>query len=106
HSNCFGSRNLHVIDPIAIPNRLEETVPEPEHHDVLDGFLSEKMIYAVDLIFVQNAEYLFIESMCRGQIVPKRLLDHHAAPRSFLLAGETGFTEMLHNRSKEPRRHG
>src|SRR5207245_7434018 len=85
-ANRFGSGDLQMIDPIAIPNRLEETVPEPEHHDVLDGFFPKEMIYPVDLTFAQDTEYLLIKSMCRGQIVPKRLLDDNAAPNPFLLA--------------------
>ena len=42
-------RNLNVIDIPAIPDRFENRVIEPEHHDVLHRFFAQIMIDAVDL---------------------------------------------------------
>jgi len=56
-------RNLHHVDVAAIPDRLENGVVEPEHHDVLDRLLPQVVIDAVNLIFVQHALDLAIQSL-------------------------------------------
>ena len=45
----LGHGDLHVVDVIAVPQRLEDAVGEPEHHDVLDRLLAEIMVDAIDL---------------------------------------------------------
>ena len=50
----FGHVDLHVIDEIAIPDRLEQSVGEPEREDVLRGLLAEEVIDAEDLLFRED----------------------------------------------------
>ena len=52
----FRDGDLHVIDVAAIPDRLENTVGETKHQDVLDGFFAEVMIDAVDLLFADDLQ--------------------------------------------------
>ena len=46
--------DLHMVDVVAIPDRLEHAVGEAQHQDVLDGFLAEIMIDPVDLVLFEN----------------------------------------------------
>ena len=91
----LGSRDLHVVDMVAIPQRLKDAVGESQHQDVLDRFLAEEVIDPIDLIFGQHLEDLGIESLGRCKIVPKRLLDDHPAPPSLRLSGEPRAAELL-----------
>ena len=45
----FRGGDLDVIDVVAIPDGLENSVAEAEGEDVLDGFFAEIMIDAVNL---------------------------------------------------------
>jgi hypothetical protein len=42
-------RDLHVVDVVPVPDRLEEDVGEAERKDVLDGLFPQVVIDAVDL---------------------------------------------------------
>ena len=43
-------RDLHVVHVAPVPQRLEDAVAEPHHHDVLDGLLAEEMVGESGLI--------------------------------------------------------
>ena len=45
----LGGRDLDGVDVVAVPERLQDAVAEAERHDVLDGFLAEEMVDAIDL---------------------------------------------------------
>jgi hypothetical protein len=45
--------DLDVIDEIAVPDRLEESVCETERENILRRFFAEKMIDPEDLLFVE-----------------------------------------------------
>ena len=51
--DAFGlrHRDLDVVDVLLVEERLEEAVGEPEHEDVLDGFLAEVVIDPEDVLF-------------------------------------------------------
>ena len=49
----LGGGDLHVIDVAPVPDRLEHAVAEAEHEQVLDGFLAEIVIDAIDLVLVE-----------------------------------------------------
>jgi hypothetical protein len=38
---------------LAVPQRLEQAVGEPERHDVLDGLLPKEMIDPIDLVLLR-----------------------------------------------------
>ena len=50
-AHCFRHSDLHVVDVVAVPNRLEDPVGEPQYHNVLDRLLAEEMIHSIDLRF-------------------------------------------------------
>ena len=47
--DVFGDGDLHALHPVAVPQRLEDRVREPEDKQVLDGLLPQVMINPVDL---------------------------------------------------------
>ena len=108
HAHRLRHGDLHVIDPVAIPDRLEQSVGETERHDALDRVLSQKMIDPKDLVLVQRAQDASVQFARRVQAVAERLLDHHAAPEPGLpvlvlaLIGELRLAELFDRGAKEP----
>src|SRR5450432_1382791 len=50
----FRHIDLHVVDEVAIPNGLEQTVPEPEREDILCRLFAEKVVDAKELLLVED----------------------------------------------------
>src|SRR5206468_1447989 len=48
HTEALGHRDLHTGDIVAIPDRFKKGVGETEIKQVLNGFLSEKVIDSTD----------------------------------------------------------
>src|SRR5439155_27273659 len=71
---------LHLLDVAVVPERLEDSVPEAEDQDVLDGLLAEVMVDAVDLAFVKYRVDERVQLARGSQIAPEGLLDDHARP--------------------------
>ena len=107
HADRLRHGDLHVIDPVAVPDRLEQPIGEAERHDALDRVLAQKMIDAEDLVLVQRAQDAGIQLARRFEAVAERLLDHHAAPEPRLavlvlvLIGELRLAELLHHGAEE-----
>ena len=74
-------RDLDVLDVVAVPDRLEDRVPEPQHQDVLDGLFAEVVIDSIDLRLVEVAADQIVELARRLEVAAERLLDDHAAGR-------------------------
>ncbi len=86
----LGDGDLHVVDVVAVPDRLEQAVGEAQHHDVLDRLLAEEMVHAVDLVLVHDGEELAVERPRRFEIGAERLFDDEPAPRLAVLVDEPG----------------
>ena len=80
HADRLRRGDLHVIDPVAVPDRFEQPIGEAERHDALDRVLAEKVVDPEDLVLVQRALDDGVQLARRIQAVAERLLDHHAAP--------------------------
>ena len=76
----FGDGDLHMIDVVAIPDRLEDPVQEPEAEKVLHRLLAEVVVDPVNLRFVHAGEQFAIESARRREVAAEGLFDHHAKP--------------------------
>jgi hypothetical protein len=61
HAEVFGHGDLHALNPVAIPQRLQNGVAEPEEQDVQGRFLAEKVVDPEDLPLVQELAQLGIE---------------------------------------------
>src|SRR5690606_39011967 len=51
----LGNGNLYIVDIVAVPQRFKQRVGKPERQDILDGLLSEVVVYTVDLLFLKRA---------------------------------------------------
>ena len=50
----LGHGDLHVVDVVAIPNRLEDRVGKPQHEQILHRFFAEVVVDAIDLPLVEH----------------------------------------------------
>ena len=50
----LGDGDLHMVDVVGVPQRLEQRVGEAERHQVLDRLLPEIVVDPVDLAFVED----------------------------------------------------
>src|SRR5205809_3462892 len=75
HAKALGHCDLHILDVLPVPDRLEERIREAEVQDVLNCFLPEVVIDAEDRrlrkVLVEHA----IELSRRYEVAAKRLLD-------------------------------
>ena len=76
----LGHGDLDVVHVAAVPERLEEAVPEAEDHQVADGLLAQVMVDAVDLRLAEDLADLAVELLCRSEVVSERLLDDDPPP--------------------------
>ena len=63
----LGHVDLHVIDEVAIPDRLEQAVGEAERQDVLRRLLAEEVIDAEDLLLGEHLVQLGVELHARSR---------------------------------------
>ena len=74
----LGHGDLHAGDVVAIPDRLEHGVREPQVQDLLEAHLAQEVVDPVDLGFVDVGVEVGRERLGRLQVVAERLLDHDA----------------------------
>ena len=70
--------DLDVADVVAVPDRLEEPVGEPQGEQVVDGLLAQEVVDAEDLRLVEDGVERRVERLGRGQIGAERLLGDDA----------------------------
>jgi hypothetical protein len=80
HAERLGGGDLHVVDVVPVPDRLDDRVGESERQDVLNGVLSEVVIDSVNLLLVQDTLDRRAEVAGAGQIAAERLLDDNPGP--------------------------
>ena len=75
----------------AVHGRSKQRVGKAQNHQILDRFLAEVVVDAVDLLFAEDAADRVVD-LARGlQIVSDRLLQHHAGlRRDKLRCGQVG----------------
>jgi len=59
----FRRGDLHVVNVIAVPKRLEDTVAKTQYEKVLHCIFAEVVIDAVDLLLVENVENNLVQSL-------------------------------------------
>ena len=77
-AHLLGHGDLHVIDEVAVPQRLDEGIGKAEHQQVLHRFLAEVMIDAKHLAFVEIAVQQLVEHPGRFDVLTEGLLHHDA----------------------------
>ncbi len=89
---------------VAVPDRLEQSIGEPQNENVLDRFLSEVVIDAIELVLVEDIEEVVIELARRREIRAERLLDDDSTPGAVFLARETRSSKLAGDRPERRRR--
>ena len=92
-------RDLDGLDEVAVPDRLEHGVAEPQVEDLLDAHLAEVVVDAVELRLVEVVVQLGGERARRLAVMAERLLDDDASRLR-----QAGFGQSLHDRAEEKRR--
>ena len=77
-AQSLGDVDLDVVDEVAVPDRLEQTVGESERQNVLCRLLAEEVVDAEDLPFAERLVHEVVELDGAGQIGAERLLHHDA----------------------------
>ncbi len=60
-AHVLGRRDLDVVDEVAVPDRLEHAVREPERQHVLDRLLPQVVVDPVDLRLVEHRQHLAVQ---------------------------------------------
>src|SRR5262245_65885963 len=81
--DCLRRSDLHMIDAVAVPNRLENPVGETKCRDALDRVLSEKMIDPEDLVLAEDTQDACIQCARGVEAMAERLLDDTAPPKTW-----------------------
>ncbi len=76
-ADLLGHGDLHVVDVLAAPDRLEEQVGEPQDEQILHRLLAEIVVDAKDLGLVEGRRDRIVERLGAREVVSERLLEHH-----------------------------
>src|SRR5215472_18926250 len=75
HTEILCHCDLDALDMLAIPHRFERCVGEAEKKHVVHGLLSQVMVDAEDAALIERAQQNPVQSLRRGEVRAKRLLD-------------------------------
>ena len=103
-ADVLGHGDLHVVDVVGVPDRLEQRVGEAQRQDVLDGLLAEVVVDAEDRPRVEDLADDVVQLPGAGQVVAERLLDDHPAPGALGSVGQAVLLELLDDVGEELRR--
>ena len=92
--------DLHMIDEVAVPDRLEQAVGEAECEDVLRRLLAQEVVDAENLVFGKDLVQLGVQRDRARQIGAERLF--HDDPGAL---DEAGFRQQAHGRQGGIGRH-
>ena len=74
----LGHVDLNVVDVVAVPDRLEHAVREPEREDVLDRLLAQEVVDAEDVALGKRRVEDAVQLAGGLEVGAERLLDDHA----------------------------
>ncbi len=96
HPLGLGHGYLDVVDVMAVPDLLENTVAKAQDHEVADRFLAQIMVDAEDLAFVQILVQAVVDCPRALQIHTDRLLHHDPAEAAPMRRrDQAGFMQAL-----------
>ena len=97
--DAFRSGDLHIVDMLAVADRLEDGIGKPEHQEVLNRLLPQIVIDAVDLMLGEGATNACIQGDCARQALAEGFLDDDPDPGSLLRVhhsrGDTRFRQQV-----------
>ena len=89
-AEALGHRDLHGLDVVAAPQRLEDRVGEPQVQDLLQAHLPEVVVDAEQLRLVDVLVQLGGQRRGGLLVVPERLLDQDGGA-----GGQAGLVQPL-----------
>ena len=101
HAELLGHGDLHVLDVVAVPNRLEKCVGETEIQKILHRLLAQIVIDAKDGGFGEHFVQRPVERLRRCEIAAEGLLDDDPG-----IVRAPGFRKSLDDARKHARRNG
>ena len=103
-ADVLGHGDLHVVDVVGVPDRLEHLVGEAQGQEVLDGLLAEVVVDAEDRVGREDALDDVVELARALEVVAERLLDDHPAPGVGVGLAQPGALELLADHGERRRR--
>ena len=70
HAHGLGRGDLHMIDPVAVPDRLEEPIGEAKRQDALNRVVSKKVVDPEDLVFSQGPREAGVQRTADSRLWP------------------------------------
>ena len=98
-AEVLGHRDLHARHVVAVPDRLEDRVREPQVEDLRQPHLPEEVVDPVQLLLAQVDLELGLQRPRRLEVVPERLLDDDAR-----VLGEPGAGQAADDHPEQRRR--
>ena len=77
----FGHGDLHMVDVLRLPDRLEQNVGKAHGHQVLHRLFAQVMVDPVNLRFVEILSQGGIQSARADQVAAKGFFQNDPAPR-------------------------
>lgn len=77
---------------VAVPERLEDGIGEPQEQDVHGRFLAEEVVNAQDLPFREELAQFGVQGPGRRQVVAEGLFHHDPGPFDQAGAGQASTT--------------
>ena len=103
-ADVLGHGDLHVVDVVVVPHRLEQLIGEAQRHQVLHRLLAQVVVDPEHRRGRENAGDDLVQLPRAGQVVAERLLDHHPAPATLALLGQPVGAELVHHGLEQARR--
>src|SRR3954469_1658353 len=95
HAKILGHCDLHTLDMIAVPDRLQKGISKSEKHHVVNGRFAEIMVDPEDVSLPKSLQQNGVELDCRIQVAPEWLLDDYPGSASAI-----GLSELLDYRAE------
>ncbi len=102
-ADVLGHRDLHVVDEVGVPERLEHLVGEPHRQDVLHRLLAEVVVDPEDRLGRERVAERGLQLARRLEVVTERLLHHDPTPRPGLRVDHPVLLELLHDVAEQAR---
>ena len=102
----LGHGDLHVVDVVAVPHRLENRVGEPQHEQVLHRLFAEIVVDAVDLLLAGTRWWMAsLSCSALARSVPNGF-SMTTRRGAAVLVGQPAAAQLLDGRLVELRRRG
>src|SRR5680860_820499 len=94
-ADVLGHGDLHVVDVVRVPDRLEEVVGEAHREDVLHRLLAQVVVDPEHRLGREDAVDDLVQLTRGQQVVAERLLHHDAAPGAVTRLGQLVHLQLV-----------